>query len=108
MENVNLIIIQRHCYIVIADDRGFLTELMILFIQYSCQLQCRGNISLVIIERKICPLKNNFYKNIEAQLMIIIMMWIRLIEKFIYPKGGNLPVPIIHTLTINKQGSNLH
>ena len=44
--------------------------------------------------------------------MIIIMMWIRLIEKFIYPnrdfKGGNLPVPILQTLTINKQGSILH
>ena len=44
--------------------------------------------------------------------MIIIMMWIRLIEKFIYPnrdsKRGNFPVPILQTLKINKQDSILH
>ena len=44
--------------------------------------------------------------------MIIIKMWIRLIEKFIYAnrdsKGGNLSVPILQTMTINKQGSILH
>ena len=59
---INQIILQIDYYIVITDDWGFLGELEILFIQDSCQLQCRGNISLEIVQRIIGPLKKNFIR----------------------------------------------
>ena len=64
---INQIILQIDYYIVITDDWGFLGELEILFIQDSCQLQCRGNISLEVVQRIIGPLKKDFYKNKAAK-----------------------------------------
>ena len=64
---INQIILQIDYYIVITDDWGFLGELEIHFIQDSCQLQCRGNISLEVVQRIIGPLKKDFYKNKAAK-----------------------------------------